>query len=284
MDKSLLSIRLGGKLRSLEHPMVMAILNVTPDSFYASSRCQNQDAVRSRVRQMIQDGADILDMGACSTRPGSTIITEQEELERLRMGLEALRDEDASFPVSVDTFRSSAARMAVEEYGAVMINDVSSGDMDAEMFPLVARLQVPYVIMHLVGSPFNPQMLPESQDATPQLVNFFFKKLSQLRELGAADVILDPGFGFSKTLEQNYRVLAQLEDLTIFGQPILCGLSRKSMITRVTGTVADQAAAETVALDMAALERGADILRVHDVREAVSTVRLYEALLGKTKS
>lgn len=273
-----LTINAGGRLLSFERPQVMGILNVTPDSFYAASRTFDDEALERRVRQMLAEGADMIDVGACSTRPGADVPDEAEEMARLRRALAVVRRVSAEAVVSVDTFRADVARMAVEEWGVGIINDVSGGQLDRNMFRTVARLHVPYVLMHMRGTPADMQQHTGYAHLLRDVMLYFAQRLSQLQDMGVADVILDPGLGFAKTLEQNYVLLQHLDDLQVFAQPVLVGLSRKSMIYRLLGTSADEALEGTTALHMAALERGADILRVHDVRAAAEVVKLHGAL------
>jgi len=257
------SLNLRGQLVSLERPLVMGILNLTPDSFYADSRATVAD-VRSRVEQMVAEGVDIIDVGAVSTRPGHDFVSEEEELRRLREGLPAIVETAAGIPISVDTFRANVARVAVEEYDVAIINDVSSG-ADPQMFSLAARLGVPYVLTACQDVHKDPQPL---RSMFVELA----KQINRLRELGAKDIILDPGIGFGKTREQNFLVLKHLEDFREFGLPLLVGLSRKSFIYETLQTTPADSLFGTIALNALALERGANILRVHDVLEAKQTV------------
>lgn len=260
------TLNVGGRLMSLAQPQVMGILNLTPDSFYAPSRTTDEAAVRRRARQIVDEGGSIIDVGACSTRPGFTPPTAEVEMRRLREGLTAVRQEAPDAVVSVDTYRADVARMAVEEFGVAIVNDVSGGEADAQMFETVAQLGVPYVLT-----------FPHSEHTHL----FFAEKVQTLRELGQKDIILDPGFGFGKMLDDNYRLLAQLETLKVLELPLLIGVSRKSMIQRVLNVDADHALNGTTVLHTMCLMKGcAQILRVHDVREAVEAVTLYL----KTKS
>ena len=263
------TINCHGQLTDLETPQVMGILNVTPDSFYAASRQQTEDAIACRVRQILQEGGTMIDVGACSTRPGSQPVSEEEEAGRLRLALGIVRREAGDTIVSVDTFRPDIARMAVEEFGADIINDVSEGRSDGSelppMFKTVARLGVPYVLMSV--QPTLQAMLAE-----------FAREVDQLRSLGQKDIILDPGFGFGKTLEQNYAVMNGMEQLQVMQQPLLVGISRKSMIFRLLQTSPEHALNGTTVLNTIALTKGAGILRVHDVREAVECVRIAAAV------
>ena len=268
---------LAGKLLTLERPIVMGIVNVTPDSFFAGSRIDGERALRTRLDELIREGAAIADLGAYSSRPGADEVSPEEEMKRLRPALQLLRDEYPTLPVSVDTFRSEVAQMAVEEYGAAIINDISGGGLDPEMYRTVSRLQVPYILMHMKGDPQTMQSLTDYTDITLEVLDYFIKRIGELLDLGLHDIILDPGFGFSKTTEQNYELLAHLDTLTqTLRQPLLVGLSRKSMIYRPLGCTPDEALGGTTFLHALTLERGAKILRVHDVRPAAEAITLYE--------
>lgn len=268
---------LSGKLLTLERPIVMGIVNVTPDSFFASSRIDGERALRTRLDELVREGAAIADLGAYSSRPGADEVSPEEEMKRLRPALQLLRDEYPTLPISVDTFRSEVAQMAVEEYGAAIINDISGGGLDPEMYRTVSRLQVPYILMHMKGNPQTMQSHTDYTDVTLEVLDYFIKRIGQLLDLGLHDIILDPGFGFSKTTEQNYELLAHLDTLTkILRQPLLVGLSRKSMIYRPLGCTPEEALGGTTFLHALALERGAKILRVHDVRPAAEAITLYE--------
>jgi len=275
-----LSINIRGELMQFEHPRIMGIINLTPDSFYGGSRT-GEDSVVETARQMISDGADIIDIGAVSSRPGAHLPDEAEEMNRLRPALARLREELPESVLSIDTFRASVARMAVEEYGADLINDISAGDLDPEMFRTIAKLKVPYIIMHMKGLPENMQDKPEYKIVVDEVIRYFSAKVSQLKKAGLADIIIDPGFGFGKSLEHNYELLASLDSFRIFELPILVGLSRKSMIYKLLNNSPEEALNGTTALHMAALSRGANILRVHDVRAAAETVKIFRALKGK---
>jgi len=274
-----LSLNIRGKLLQLEQPRIMGIINLTPDSFYGESRSEATNIVE-QARKMVNEGADIIDIGAFSSRPGAELVSEEEEMERLRPALLRLRQEAPDVIVSVDTFRSSVARMVVEEYGADMINDISAGDLDADMFRTIARLKVPYCIMHMKGLPENMQDKPEYGNVVDEVVRYFSQKVIQLKKAGLSDIIIDPGFGFGKTLEHNYELLGSLDAFRIFELPILVGLSRKSMIYKLFNISPEDALNGTTATHMAALMHGANILRVHDVQAARETVKIYEALKG----
>jgi dihydropteroate synthase len=253
------TLNIKGRLMELTEPQVMGILNVTPDSFYAASRAETKEAIAERARQITGEGGTIIDIGACSTRPGSQPASQQEETERLRMALRVVRLTVPDAVVSVDTFRPDVARMAVEEFGVDIINDVSEGS--TEMFRMVARLGIPYVLMSV-------------QPDLRQTLLAFSQKVQQLRDLGQKDIILDPGFGFGKTLEQNYALLNELDKLQVMELPVLVGVSRKSMIYRLLGISQAEALNGTTILNTIALTKGASILRVHDVKEAVECCRL----------
>lgn len=271
-------INVNGFLLDLSSPCVMGILNVTPDSFYAGSRMQTEIDITHRIEQIVGEGAGIIDVGAYSSRPNAENVSPAEEMERLRMGLGILRKVQPNAVVSVDTFRADVARMCVEEYGVAIINDIAAGEMDGDMFRTVADLNVPYIMMHMQGTPQNMQQNPHYDNLLKEVFMYFARKVQQLRDLGVKDIILDPGFGFGKTVEHNYELLAHLEEFRIFELPLLAGVSRKSMIYRLLGTTPQEALNGTTVLDTICLLKGADILRVHDVREAVETVKIVEAM------
>ncbi len=271
----------GGRLLTIDRPLVMGIVNSTPDSFFSGSRNADEPAVCRRIEQMLEDGVDILDIGGYSTRPGAPEVSTEEEWRRVELALRAVREvagEDAV--ISVDTFRSEIARLSVEEYGADIINDISGGDMDADMYQTVADLKVAYVLMHTRGTPQTMQQLTDYDDVVAEVFSDLLFKADRLRDMGVADIILDPGFGFAKTTEDNFRLLREMEVFARTGMPVLAGLSRKSMIWRSLAITPEESLPGTVALNMAALERGASIIRVHDVREGKQTVQLYLNLLG----
>lgn len=274
--KRTLNIR--GRLMDLSTPRVMGILNVTPDSFYAGSRTPGAEAVAARVRQIRDEGADFIDIGAYSSRPGAADVPAAEEMERLRMGLGVIAREAPEMPVSVDTFRADVARMCVEEYGVSIINDIAGGQLDAAMFDTVARLGVPYVLMHMQGTPQTMQREPHYDDVVAEVFQALARGAQRLHAMGAADVILDPGFGFGKTVAQNYDLLAHLDELVALGLPVLVGVSRKSMIWRLVGGGPEDALNGTTAIHAIALMKGASILRVHDVKAATEAVKIAGAL------
>lgn len=274
------TMNIGGRLMDFSRQRVMGILNITPDSFYAASRTFDADGIRRRVRQIRDEGADIIDVGAYSSRPGADDVAPEEETRRLGMALGIVREEWPDAVVSVDTFRASVARYCVGQWGARIINDISGGDMDPEMWPAVAEMRCAYVLMHMRGTPETMQSLTDygpDDDVTADVVRTLGHKIARLRQLGVADTIVDPGFGFAKTVGQNYRLLGQLRELRALGCPVLAALSRKSMIYKTLGCTPQESGDGTIALDTVALMNGADLIRVHDVRPAVETI----ALLGK---
>lgn len=273
-------LNVNGRLLELSTPCVMGILNVTPDSFYSGSRMQTEGEIEARVRQILEEGAAIIDVGAYSSRPNADHVSAEEEMNRLRLGLDVLRRTAPDAIVSVDTFRADVARMCVEEYGVAIINDIAAGEMDADMFSTVAELNVPYIMMHMQGTPQNMQQHPHYDNLLREVFLYFARKVQQLRDLGVKDIVLDPGFGFSfgKTLEHNYQLMAHLEEFRLFELPLLVGVSRKSMIYRLLDTTPQEALNGTTVLHTLALMKGADILRVHDVRQAVEAVRIVEAM------
>lgn len=271
-------INLNGMLMDLSTPRVMGILNLTPDSFFGGSRMQTAEQVVGRIEQMRNEGADMVDVGACSTRPGALQPSLQEEMERLRKGLSLVREVWPEAVLSVDTYRSKVVRMCVEEFGVAIVNDISAGQMDGEMFPTVAQLGVPYVMTHMQGTPETMQQQPHYQHILKEVCLFFAKRIDALRKLGAKDIILDPGFGFGKTLEHNYQLLANLHELNLFDLPLLVGVSRKSMVYKLLETTPDEALNGTTSLHTIALLKGANILRVHDVKEARQAVKIVGKL------
>lgn len=259
-------------------PQVMAIINVTPDSFFAGSRTPHAEAIAARVRAAVAEGCAILDVGGCSTRPGAGPVEPDEELRRVLLGVEVCRREAPTIPVSVDTFRASVAGAVVERFGGVIINDISGGTADPALVEAAARHDLPYVVMHMRGTPATMQSLCDYADVAGEVEQWFRGRIAELHARGVRRLILDPGFGFAKSLEQNYELLAGLHRIAALGFPVLAGLSRKSMIWRALGTSPDEALTGTTALHWEALRQGAAILRVHDVRAAVETVRLFERL------
>ena len=258
----------------------MGILNITPDSFYASSRKQDADDIRQRTRAILDEGGEIIDIGAYSSRPGAADVSEEEESERLKKALKIVREEAPEAIVSVDTFRADIAKMCVEDFGVSIINDISGGMIDKRMFHTVARLGVPYIMMHIQGTPQTMQQSPHYDNLLKDIFIYFAKKIDKLRDLGAKDIIIDPGFGFGKTLSDNYEILSHLEEFQTFDLPLLVGVSRKSMIYNLVGGSPETALNGTSVVNAISLMKGADILRVHDVKEAVETVKIFCKTIG----
>lgn len=274
------TINLKGTLCSLDEPIVMGILNATPDSFYAGSRQQSEADVVKRIETIISEGGALIDVGGYSSRPDAADVSEADEWARLEPVLSRLQRDYPQVPVSVDTFRSAIARRAVEEYGVAMINDISGGSLDEGMYATIATLGVPYVLMHMRGTPRTMQQQTDYDDVVEAVMMYFASELRTLRRLGVVDVILDPGFGFAKTLDQNYTLMRALSEFEArFEEPLLVGISRKSMIYRLLGGTPDDSLNGTTVLHTYALMHGANILRVHDVRAAVEAVRITRRLL-----
>ena len=271
-------INVNGQLMDLSQPRVMGILNITPDSFYSDSRKQTEKDIIARIHQILDEGGDFIDIGAYSSRPDASDVSPKEEMERLKYGLEILRNECPEAVVSVDTFRADVAKMCVEEYGVALINDIAAGQMDPEMFSTIAQLKVPYIMMHMQGTPQNMQKNPHYDNPVKEIILYFAEKIEKLRASGVKDLIIDPGFGFGKTLAHNYEILDKLEELQMFQLPILIGVSRKSMVYKLLGGGPEDALNGTTALHAIALMKGARILRVHDVKAATETVRIFQAL------
>lgn len=268
------TLNLRGKLYSLCEPKIMGILNVTPDSFYAESRTSDEEHIAARVQQLMDDGADMIDIGGYSSRAGADDVSPEEEMNRLRRGLRVVRHLYPEVPISVDTFRADVARMCVEEEGADIINDISGGMMDRQMFRTVARLGVPYILMHMQGTPGTMQQAPHYDNLRREVMLYFAERIDRLCQMGAKDIIVDPGFGFGKTLEHNYELFHHLDDFNLFNLPLLVGISRKSMIYKLLGGTPQTSLNGTTVLNTIALMKGAHILRVHDVKEAVEAKRI----------
>ena len=273
-----MTINIKGELIPFNRPLVMGILNVTPDSFYAGSRKQNEAEIAKQIESILNEGGDMVDIGGYSSRPDAADVSEAEELERLKLALELIKRDYPDITVSVDTFRSSIARTVVEEYGAAIINDISGGQLDKNMFPTIAALKVPYILMHMRGTPKTMQQQTDYNHLTADIITYFSEKVDELFQLGVNDIILDPGFGLSKTLEQNYELMNHLADFRLFGLPILVGISRKSMIYKLLGNTPAESLNGTTVLNTFALLNGANILRVHDVKEAVEAVRIVNQI------
>jgi dihydropteroate synthase len=269
------TLNAGGKLIDLSSPKVMGIINVTPDSFYASSRRQGIDDALQQAAKMLDDGAAILDIGAYSSRPGADDVSIQEETDRLLPIIEAIAADLPDAILSVDTFRSQVAQAAINA-GAHIINDISGGQLDADMFATVARLQVPYILMHMKGTPQTMQQQANYEDVFADVFDYFTNKYHQLKQLGVHDVIIDPGFGFAKKYKHDYALISRLQDFNVLQLPLLVGISRKKMIYHLLGNSATEALNGTTVLNTVALTKGANILRVHDVKEAVEAIKLWE--------
>lgn len=272
------TINVRGRLVSLDEPQVMGILNVTPDSFFATSRCRSEEEIRQRVCMMRREGATMVDIGAYSSRPGAEEVSVEEELRRLLPAVGIVREEWPDAIISVDTFRAEVARQAVET-GADIINDISGGEMDKDMFRTVAELHVPYILMHMQGTPQDMQKAPHYDNLMCEVFRSLGERVEELHEMGVADVIVDPGFGFGKTMAQNYEMMARLGEFRLLVCPILVGISRKSMVYRLLDTTPEESLNGTTALNTIALMNGASILRVHDVREAVEAIKIYRQCL-----
>lgn len=273
---SKITLQIKGKLLLLEDPCVMGILNMTPDSFYADSRIgQSESQILAQAEKMILEGAAILDIGGYSSRPGAVNISTEEEIQRVIPSISTIKKRFPEILISVDTFRHEVAEAAVEA-GADIINDISGGELDPNMIPTVGKLKIPYICMHMRGNPETMQTKTEYNNIEKEVLLFFSEKINQCQEAGIHDIIVDPGFGFAKTTEQNYRILKNLSYFKSIKSPILAGVSRKSMIYKTLEITPEEALNGTTALNMAALINGAKILRVHDVKEAKETIRLYK--------
>lgn len=271
-----------GELMTFDTPKVMGILNVTPDSFYDGGRYIQEQAIYGRVKQIMNERADFVDVGGASTRPGSSLMEPREEWKRIEPALRMIRDYFPNARISVDTYSAYVAQKAVEEYGVCMINDVSAGAFDDKMFDTMAALQVPYVMMHMKGTPETMQQNPEYEDMVREIFTFFARRVNQLRERGLKDIILDPGFGFGKKMEHNYQLLEKLDAFRIFECPLLAGISRKSMVYKVLGINAGEALNGSTVLNTIALLKGVHLLRVHDVKAAQEVVTLTAAYKAST--
>ena len=275
------TLTIKGEKRAIVKPWVMGILNVTPDSFYSGSRMGvDEMRIGERVEEILKEGGDIIDIGAYSTRANADDISPEEEYSRLKIGLNVIKNIDANAIVSVDTFRADVARRCVEEFGVDIVNDVSGGTLDDDMFATVANLKVPYILMHMRGTPATMQQLTEYNDVTRDVIDDLHKKKCALNDLGIDDVIIDPGFGFSKTVEQNFEMLNRLEDFKQLDAPLLVGVSRKSMIYRTLGCTPVESLNGTTVINTISLLKGAHILRVHDVKEAVEVCKLVGSTIG----
>lgn len=275
-------ITINNKKISFEKPLVMGILNLTPDSFFDGGKYLSEVAVRNRIKQIKDEGADIIDIGAYSSRPGADHISEDEELKRLIPTMEIIKRYHAKSIISIDTFRASVVEEITRCYGSIIVNDISGGNMDSNMFNIVAKYKLPYIMMHMQGTPQTMQKNPEYGNITEDVLNFFKEKIKCLEELGHHQIIIDPGFGFGKTLEQNYKLLREMDKFEVLGKPVLVGVSRKSMIYKLLDCSPENALSGTIAVNTLALNKGASILRVHDVvegREVVDIFNMYKNAL-----
>jgi dihydropteroate synthase len=278
------SINCYGRLIELNGPKVMGILNLTPDSFYDGGRYNSKNGMIKQIDKIVLEGADFIDVGGFSSKPGSELPDSQIEIERLKPALEYIKSKYPEMPVSVDTCRAKVASFVIEKYKADMINDISAGNIDPEMVDVISEWKIPFIAMHMKGNPGNMQENPKYEDVVDDILLFFAEKVEKWKVKGIHDIIIDPGFGFGKTLEQNYQLLAALEVFQSLELPLLVGISRKSMIYKLLGISPNEALNGTTALHMYALNKGADILRVHDVKEAKDLVRLHEKLYLHTNS
>lgn len=277
MTKSTINVK--GNLLDLSSPKIMGILNITPDSFYKESRISKAEDIVSKVETMLAEGMDIVDVGGYSSRPGAKVISEIEELSRVVPIIKIISDAFPLLPISIDTFRTKVAEECIKN-GAGIINDISAGEMDKSMFELVSELGVPYIAMHMKGNPKTMQNNPEYEDVILEMTHYFSEKVNRLRQLNVSDIVLDPGFGFGKTLGHNYEILNKFELLQNIGLPTLTGVSRKSMINKVLGTSPEEALNGTSVLNTIALTKGTNILRVHDIKEAKQAVLLTQKMMN----
>ena len=279
--ESIKNIVLRGNFFDFCPPIVMAVINITPDSFFSESRCNEEKTLIERAEKAVNDGAKILDIGGYSTRPNADFVSEEKEIHRVGSALKIIRSKFPDIPISVDTFRAKVAEMAVNQYDIDIINDISGGMLDENMLPIVAKINRPYVLMHTKGTPQNMQQLTDYEDLTSDILKYFSEKIEKLRNLGfTSDIIIDLGFGFAKTTEQNYQLMRELPVFECFNAPILVGISRKSMINNVLGTTPQDALNGTTALHTIALLQNANILRAHDVKEALETIKIVEKFRG----
>ena len=274
------TINIKGELLDLSTPVVMGILNVTPDSFFEGSRKETEQQIIDRVNEILNQGGTIIDIGGQSTRPTSTLISAEEEMERLKFALSVINREFPEAILSVDTFYSDVARFCVEEHGVAIINDISGGEMDKQMLRTAAELNVPYILMHMRGTPQTMGSFTDYDNLIQDVFYYFSKKIAELHLLGVNDIIIDPGFGFSKTLDQNYELMASLNGFSIFDMPLLVGISRKRMISGLLEITPAESLNGTTVLNTVALQNGANILRVHDVKEAVEAIKITKKILS----
>lgn len=272
------TINLAGELINFSQPVVMGIVNVTPDSFFDGGNLEDEKVLLRMVEKMITDGATIIDVGGISTRPGASIISTKTELERLLPAVQAIRKEFQQIPISVDTFRSWVAVRVIDEIGPIIVNDISGGTLDSKMFETVGKMEVPYILTHLKGTPQNMQENPQYENVVKEVSTYFGEKVKRLTKCGVKDVIIDPGFGFGKNLDHNYELLNRLDSFKVFQLPVMVGLSRKSIVCKSLKVNPADALNGTSVVNTLALLSGADILRVHDVKEAAEAIKIFEAL------
>jgi len=272
------TINVNGRLLSIDKPVVMGILNVTPDSFYDGGKYMKEKDIIERVDEIVAEGGDIVDIGGYSTRPGASQVTEDEESARLLPAVKIVRKYFPDLPLSIDTFRSGIATRVIDEVGGCIVNDISGGNFDSEMFETVAKLNVPYILMHIKGTPSTMQKNPVYNDVVQDIIMYFSERVKKLRLLGVKDIILDPGFGFGKTLDHNYEILNRIDAFKIFQLPVMVGISRKSMICKLLDITPGESLNGSTVLNTLSLLGGADILRVHDVKEAVEAVKIVEKI------
>ena len=277
------SINVGGELIHFSQPVVVGIVNVTPDSFYDGGKLEDKKVLLSLVEKMINDGATIIDIGGISTRPGAEMTSTKTELDRLLPAVKAVRKKFPDIPISIDTFRSWVAVRVIEEIGPIIVNDISGGTLDTTMFETVAKLEVPYILTHIQGTPLTMQEDPQYEDIIKDISNYFGEKVKRLTKLGVKDIIIDPGFGFGKTKEHNFELLNRLDSFKVFQLPVMVGLSRKSIVCKTLNLKPEEALNGTSVVNTLALMGGADILRVHDVKEAVEAIRIFEELKTTVK-
>ena len=275
-NKDKFTIKCGDHTIKFDSPVVMGILNLTPDSFYDGGSYISEESVLHRAEQILSEGAEIIDLGAYSTRPGAANVSLEEEYQRMKPAVKAIRKQFPKAVLSIDTFRAELSRRIVDEFGACIINDISGGSMDEKMYETVGELSVPYIMMHIQGTPQTMQQKPEYEDVVAEIIQFYQDKIEHVKQFGIDNLILDPGFGFGKTIDHNYEIMARLNEFSVLNAPLLVGISRKSMIYKFLGGDPSSSLNGTTALHMQSLDRGANILRVHDVKEAVECVRLYE--------
>lgn len=275
-----MNINCKGKLISLDKPLVMGILNVTPDSFYDGGKYTEKEQILNRVGHIIDEGATIVDVGAYSSKPNAAEVSEKEEITRLTSALEIIRKKFPEICISVDTFRSNIARFVVENFEVDIINDIYAGLADEKMFETISDLNIPYIMMHIQGTPQTMQNNPQYEDVVLDIIKFFSERINKATLLGINDIIIDPGFGFGKTIDQNYELLKRLDEFSIVDYPILVGISRKSMIYKSLNITPEESLTGTIALNTIALQKGAKILRVHDVNEAVEAIKMVQKTFG----